>query len=59
MIHRSTIILLLMDFGLYHWDNELKQESRILLSNTLADILLRENLRLRGDVTVVSLRTDS
>lgn len=40
---------------LYHWDDELKQESRTSQEDTLADFLLRDELRFTDDVTILSL----
>lgn len=36
----------------FYWDSELKQQSSTPLGSTLADLILRENLKLSGDVTV-------
>ena len=42
-------------FALFYWDDELKQESSTLLSESLASIILRSDIMLSGDVTVISL----
>ena len=37
---------------IYYYDSEMKQQSSTTISNSLADFLLRDNIRLNGDVTV-------
>lgn len=37
---------------IFHWDAELKQQTHQPLSNNLANLILRENLKLSGDVAV-------
>ncbi|WP_207484851.1 LolA family protein [Arenibaculum pallidiluteum] len=36
----------------YYWDDELKQQSNTTLGSTLADLILREDVKLSGAVTV-------
>ena len=37
---------------IYYYDSEMKQQSSTTISNSLADFLLRDKIRLDGDVTV-------
>ena len=39
----------------FFWDGELKQQSSEPIGSSLADVILRENFRLTGDVTVVGI----
>ena len=41
---------------IYFYDGQLKQQSNAPIGQTLADFLLRKNLRLSGDVTVTDVR---
>lgn len=36
----------------FYWDDELKQQSSAPIGSTMADIILRDKLRLSGDITV-------
>ncbi len=40
---------------IFHWDDELAQQSQQLVDDNLANVLLRERFRLSGDVTVVGV----
>jgi len=39
----------------FHWDGELEQQSSTPLGSTLADVILREKIKLSGDITVKSV----
>ena len=39
---------------IYYYDSEMKQQSSTRISNSLADFLLRDRIRLDGDVTVTN-----
>jgi len=39
----------------FFWDGELKQQSSEPIGSSLADVILRDNFRLTGDVTVVGI----
>ena len=38
------------------WDDELKQQSNAPLGSTIADLILRDDLRLSGDLSVTGIR---
>ncbi|CAK0743884.1 outer membrane lipoprotein carrier protein [uncultured Gammaproteobacteria bacterium] len=40
---------------LFFWDDELKQQSSTPLGGSLADFILRENLKMAGDITVTGV----
>lgn len=40
----------------YFWDDELQQQSNAPLGSTIADLILRDNLRLSGDLNVMDVR---
>lgn len=40
---------------IYFWDNKLKQQSQAPIGTTLASFILRESIRLSGDVTVTDI----
>jgi outer membrane lipoprotein-sorting protein len=40
----------------YFWDDELKQQSNAPLGSTIADLILRDGLRLSGDLAVTDIR---
>ncbi len=40
---------------LFYWDSEMEQDSSAPIGSTLADVILRENLKLSGDVTVTDV----
>ncbi|MEJ0061626.1 MAG: outer membrane lipoprotein carrier protein LolA [Alphaproteobacteria bacterium] len=44
---------------IYMWDGELEQSTTIPLGGSLADLILRENLRLDGDVRVTNIKHGS
>lgn len=39
----------------YYWDDQLKQQTNAPIGTTLADIILRDHLKLSGDVTVTKV----
>ena len=39
----------------YYWDDQLKQQTNAPIGSTLADIILRDHLKLAGDVTVTKV----
>lgn len=43
----------------HYYDGEMKQGSRTLISKSLADFFLRENLKLSGDLDVTGLRREN
>ncbi|HSK40238.1 MAG TPA: outer membrane lipoprotein carrier protein LolA [Arenibaculum sp.] len=40
---------------IYFWDDELKQQSNAPIGSTLADLILRDGLKLSGDVSVTGI----
>jgi outer membrane lipoprotein-sorting protein len=43
----------------FYWDDELKQQSSAPIGSTMADIILRDNLRLSGDITVTDFHREA
>lgn len=43
----------------YFWDAELKQQQNAPIGSTMADVILRPELKLSGDVTVTEVRRDA
>ena len=43
---------------IYFYDSEMEQQSNVAIGNSLADFILRSDLKLSGDVTVTNLRTE-
>lgn len=41
---------------IFHWDDELKQQSQQPIESSLAGVMLRENLKLSGAITVTDVR---
>ena len=39
----------------FYWDGEMRQQSSAPIGSTLADFILRKNIRLSGDVTVTDV----
>lgn len=46
-------------FFLYFYDSELESQSNAPIGQTLADFILREDLKLRGDLSVTDIRDDT
>lgn len=45
-------------FFIYFYDSEMQEQSNAPIGQTLADFLLRENLKLTGDVTVTNISNE-
>jgi outer membrane lipoprotein-sorting protein len=43
----------------FYWDDELKQQSSAPIGSTMADIILRDNLKLSGDITVTDFHREA
>src|SRR3954465_9551126 len=43
----------------FYWDAELKQQSSAPIGSTMADIILRDNLKLSGDITVTDFHREA
>jgi len=43
----------------FYWDDELKQQSSAPIGSTMADVILRDNLKLSGDITVTDFHREA